>query len=349
MTAPQFVDVSSFQGNIDFMAYAAWSRQWDGIARMAVKATEGTGFIDPHFQLYRQSAIDAGVDVLLLYHFARPDLNSAVAEANFMHSVVGGIRDSDLLILDYEQNTNLATATWAFTWLATQEANYGKLPGIYASTAYIRENLQLNSLSRFKLWLADWRFTPDERPPVPFPWSSYEFVQFTDKATNVPGVPGVVDCNIFLGKETPMSQVPSGWSDDGTTLKAPDGTPVTLGFRDHILNSNWDPNNIPLEQVQHLTAIELSNPSLGDGQAQTFRWKRLEYTPKTGVFEGWLGQELVWYQKDVKALNAQLATSQGEITALKALIASSNLGQISVIGKQISDDIALIMKLSQVQ
>jgi len=40
---------------------------------------------------------------------------------------------------------------------------------------------------------------------------------------------------------------------------------------------------------------------------------------------------------------------QAKIDALKALLASSNLGQISTIGKQIADDVALIMKLVSVQ
>lgn len=46
---------------------------------------------------------------------------------------------------------------------------------------------------------------------------------------------------------------------------------------------------------------------------------------------------------------AQLDQLQAQIDQLKALLASSNLGQIASIGKQIQDDIALIMKLSQVQ
>jgi GH25 family lysozyme M1 (1,4-beta-N-acetylmuramidase) len=206
MTA-QFVDISSFQGSIAWASYRAWSASIDGIARVAMKATEGTGFVDPLFAANKAAALSAGIDEIYYYHFSRPDLNGAVAEANFMHSTVGNVRDGDLLILDYEQNVSQATAEWAYEWLAQQESNYsGKLPGIYASSAYIAERLNDSRLSKYPLWLANWMYTPDERPPVPAPWTSYEFVQYSDKAS-IPGVPGLVDADIFLGSEevTPMA------------------------------------------------------------------------------------------------------------------------------------------------
>ena len=159
--------------------------------------------------------------------------------------------------------------------------------------------------------------------------------------------------------------VPSGWSDDGHTLKAPDGTPVVLGFRDHILNSNWDPANVPLEAEQHELILEQSNPSLGAGQRQRFRWKTLEYTQKMGVFEAWTGPELLWYEQQykqllakvadlqqqlnadtqaqqIKALQGQVATLQAQNNQLKTLLDASNLGKINALSKQIEG-------LSQVQ
>lgn len=207
MTA-QFVDISSFQGNVDFASYATWTRQWDGKARIAMKATEGTGFVDPLFVANRAAALTAGIDEIYYYHFARPDLgNNPVDEADFMHSVVGDVRTNDLLILDYEVNASQATSDWAYNWLFTQEYNYvGKLPGIYASSAYIQQRLQDQRLAKYPLWQAQWQYTPDERPPVAAPWTSYEFVQYSDKAS-IPGVPGLVDADIFLGPKetTPMT------------------------------------------------------------------------------------------------------------------------------------------------
>src|SRR5205823_3004304 len=43
--------------------------------------------------------------------------------------------------------------------------------------------------------------------------------------------------------ETNTVQVPAGWHDDGTTLIAPNGVKVVLGFRQFILGHNWDSQN----------------------------------------------------------------------------------------------------------
>jgi hypothetical protein len=142
--------------------------------------------------------------------------------------------------------------------------------------------------------------------------------------------PGVYSWNAlwtYLNGGNTMT-IPQGWTDDGTTLTAPNGIQVVLGFRDHVLNSNWNAANWPLEPEQHLAIVEQSNPSVGPGQAQTFRWTRLEYTPALGVVEGWLGQELLWYEKDV--------------AALQKLPAAANLQQINTLASQ-------IVKLSTVQ
>lgn len=99
--------------------------------------------------------------------------------------------------------------------------------------------------------------------------------------------------------------IPSGWKDNGTTLTAPNGHTVTLGFRDYVLNHNWDSNNYPLEEAHGQTPLELSNPSLGGGTQQTFRTTVLEWTPSGGVFVAWVGQELL----KLRALLAQTPTT----------------------------------------
>lgn len=349
---PNFADISEWQpANIDWQAYKAWSSQWDGISRVAIRSSYGVGYKDQHFDAYRAGALAADIDVILMYHYAYPSVNGPQNEANSQHAIVGDIRTSDLLFLDLEENVPQATSEWAYEWLAQQEANYGgKIPGIYASEAYILERLQDVRLGKYALWEAKWQFTPDERPPCPYPWTSYEFVQYTDSAANIPGIAGNVDCNIFLGGSTPMAiTIPQGWTDDGTTLTAPDGVQVVLGFRDYVLANNWNANNWPLDHEFAANPVEQSNPGLGAGTAQDFRWTRLEYTAETEVFVAWVGQELVWYQQQNAALQAQVATLQAQVASLQALLSSSNLGKINTIGQQISDDIKLIMQLVQPQ
>jgi len=188
--------------DIDWPAYKKWSASVDGIARVSMRSTYGVGYIDPHFEQYRQGALQAGIDVIIYYHYGYPQFNGASAEADYQHSVVGAIRAQDVLMLDYEEGASQANAAWAYAWLARQEQNYGgKLPTIYASDAYIRQRLQDARLARYPLTLANWQYSPDERPACPPPWTSYTYLQYTDRAINVPGIAGTIDADIYLGQE----------------------------------------------------------------------------------------------------------------------------------------------------
>src|SRR5229473_6039167 len=88
------------------------------------------------------------------------------------------------------------------------------------------------------------------------------------------------------------SMIPTGWKDDGHTLTAPNGVGVRLGFRIYVLSHNWDAGNVPLAPEQGVSLLEASNPGLGGGDQQIFRWTMLGYSAQRGVFMEWLGVEL---------------------------------------------------------
>ncbi|GAC1349323.1 MAG: hypothetical protein NVSMB27_21370 [Ktedonobacteraceae bacterium] len=123
----------------------------------------------------------------------------------------------------------------------------------------------------------------------------------------------------FLKGPSPMQAVPQGWSDDGTTLKAPNGQVVVKGFRQWILTHPWDAANLPLEAEHWQDPLEVANPSLGGGSQQAFHWTVLQYTQKDNkIMEMWTGQELLalWKQREslaqqVQSLQQQLAALQG--------------------------------------
>ena len=99
--------------------------------------------------------------------------------------------------------------------------------------------------------------------------------------------------------------IPSGWRDDGMTLTAPNGNRVVLGFRRYVLTRSWDAINVPLQEENGRSPLEEANPSLGAGTQQIFTRTMLEWTPKRGVFEGWMGPELLQLRADLATLQKQ--------------------------------------------
>ena len=307
----KFVDVSSYT-TVDWAAYSTWS------SMVAMKSSEGAGYVDPAFSSHRAGALQAGINSIWYYHFSRPDLgNSPIDEANSQYRTVGAIRPQDCIVLDFEAQDPRATAQWAYQFLQQQEANYGgKLPEIYAGNAYILARLQDSRLARYPLWLADWTYDPSVLPPCPAPWKAYIGLQYSDRATNIPGISGKVDADIFIGGIPPMA-TPVGWSDNGTTLFGSNGIPITLGFRTYVLSHSWDPGNVPLKPVEARTPILMSNPTLGGGTRQEFRDGLLVWTSATNVFSGPAGQELAAVEKALATMvtPATISTAINQATA----------------------------------
>lgn len=209
MSNPLLADISSWQpAVIDWQAYAAWSRAGDGVARVIMRASQGIGVPDTHFDAYWLGATQVGIDCIGIYHYAYPGLHpgdaGAQAEADYFLSVVGSrLRSGDFLMLDYEEAAG--TAGWAIAFLTRLQARQaGILPRIYASYNYVLQKLQDVNLTPFPLVLADWTFDPNSRPTAPAPWVSYEYLQFSDREP-VPGI-GVCDANVYIGG----SMVPQG-------------------------------------------------------------------------------------------------------------------------------------------
>lgn len=88
--------------------------------------------------------------------------------------------------------------------------------------------------------------------------------------------------------------VPAGWKDDGTTLLAPNGYKVILGFREYVLrDASWDAQNWPLEN-EHTFSQPANNASSEEGGTQQlFRQTILEWTAKAGVYTAWIGEALL--------------------------------------------------------
>lgn len=111
--------------------------------------------------------------------------------------------------------------------------------------------------------------------------------------------------------------VPTGWTDDGTTLTAPNGYRFILGFRQHVLSHNWDTQNVPLENEHSANPVERYYQST-KGVIQTCRFCRLAWTPERGVYVMGIGNELLGAEAKIAEQAGTIATLKQDIEALKS-------------------------------
>ena len=159
-----------------------------------LKATEGRTFDDERFAFNRRAAKAAGLAVGA-YHFARPDNNTAAAEAaHFLR--VCRVQPGELLpVLDWEHPP--ASADWALQFLRTVETAIGARPLFYTFPDFLRQTGSHDALARYPLWLASYGSNDGEvhaiQPPAQFKFVVH---QFTSRG-RVPGVAGDVDLNLL--------------------------------------------------------------------------------------------------------------------------------------------------------
>jgi len=162
-----------------------------------VKATEGASYVDMSCDIKYQINKAAG-KLLGVYHFARPDLNSAEDEANFFVDSIRGYIGEAILVLDWEQPGTQHMTAWAKAWLDKVRELTGIKPLIYMSASVIRANdWSAVAASDYGLWVAGYPDLRDsfELPDFIYdisPWPFYALWQFTNSG-------GVLDRDVFMG------------------------------------------------------------------------------------------------------------------------------------------------------
>ena len=163
-----------------------------------VKATEGVGFVSKSFSPDWRASKAAGL-LRGAYHFARPSVGSAVAQADHFVTTVGGLNSPGDLppVLDLEVNGGLTPAqlaVWTGQWLTEVQARSGRTPIIYTSPNFWATSMK-NSTAflAYPLWVARYASTPSS-----LVWPRWTFWQYTETG-KLPGVVGAVDRNSFNG------------------------------------------------------------------------------------------------------------------------------------------------------
>jgi hypothetical protein len=196
------VDLSSNNGHpID---YAAAKKA--GVVAAFVKATEGTGYTNPHYAEDVAGFAAVGVPVLA-YHFA--SFGDAAAEAAHFRSVAG----ARARVLDSETNTDEA---WQNAFLAALNLPADEVVDYGSASTLPRSGV------RALLWPASY----GKAPGFGDCW------QFTD-AQVVAGIPGRVDASTWIGPAAdfdalfsiaPPAPAPPAHITEGASMIPPTGT-----------------------------------------------------------------------------------------------------------------------------
>lgn len=209
------IDVSEHQGDID------WAKVKHSRVTFAwIKATEGADFVDGRFTAARVAAVRKAGLVWGPYHYLRPrrDRNGAVEARHAVKTVraagwrpgrQGISKGRDLpLCVDIERGSNeneltLMSADALREYVSDFCDEVKKLTGrgciVYLSPGFAAELGGKAPRNGSVVWVAAWD-APDGEPPVPTGWkrSLALFHQTSDRGT-VPGVPGPVDVDVFIG------------------------------------------------------------------------------------------------------------------------------------------------------
>lgn len=207
----EVIDVSHYQGKIDWPAVKA-----DGVAGAFIKATEGKSGIDLKFSSNATGATAAGLEQGF-YHYAHPELNSALVEAAHFAKTVKGFKADFPHALDVEGQASKigaeALTVWCVAWLKEVERLTGHPAMIYSGGSFARSYLG-KALGKWSLWIAHYGATT---PMSNNTWSQWAAFQYSD-AGHVDGIAGNVDMNVmekaFFDRYAGVQGIPQPTADD---------------------------------------------------------------------------------------------------------------------------------------
>lgn len=156
-----------------------------------IKATEGVGYVDPTCDAKYQMNKAAG-KLLGVYDFARPDLGSAEAEAQYFVDNIKGYIGEAILVLDWEQPGTQSNVGWAKAWLDKVYKLTGVRPLIYMSASVVNSYDWSSVAKDYGLWIAGYPNAYNvPNPPRPNPgdmpygigaWEFWAIWQYTSSA-----------------------------------------------------------------------------------------------------------------------------------------------------------------------
>ncbi len=204
----QGIDVSNWQGNIDFRAVKN-----SGIEVVYIKSSEGRSFIDPYFETNYNNARANGLKVGFYHYVTARTVAQAREQALFFAKVINGKHIDCRLAMDFENFGDLSVTeinNISKAFLETLETTTNSKTVIY-SNSYSARTIFSSELTKYPLWVANYGVSS---PGSNGKWDTWVGWQYTSTGT-VNGISGYVDRNqftdgIFLSSDIdiPESEIP---------------------------------------------------------------------------------------------------------------------------------------------
>lgn len=192
------IDVSKYQGNIDFERVAN-----DGIEVVYIRTGAAGDYEDPFFEQNYSRAKAAGLRIGFYHSVAARNVSEAHEQAEFFVNLIRGKEFECAPAMDLESRFGLSNAAVndiAVEFLETVRSLTGKNTVIYTDASGARTVWNSRVAELAGLWVAD--YGPSEPNADGGPWESWDGFQYTDTG-RVDGIEGNVDrdrftSNIFL-------------------------------------------------------------------------------------------------------------------------------------------------------
>lgn len=158
----EIIDVARYQKNVDWAKVAA-SGKVDGVMLKTVSTNKAYGgiYVDPTFEKNYWGAKAAGLPVGAYYYTYAQDEERAKAELARMKRALEGKTFELPIAVDVEDNKLKPLSRKALTNLVKMEAkeieSWGLYAMVYTCTSYANTELDMDALSEFDRWIADYR------------------------------------------------------------------------------------------------------------------------------------------------------------------------------------------------
>lgn len=204
------IDISDHQAGMDIGA--------TGAEAVFVKATEGSGYVDPSFHRHADEVLRLGKP-LGLYHFTWNSANTLDEEVDTFLNAVRPYLGRAVLCLDWEDPDGWHDVAWAEAWLDRVKAATGISPIVYMSASVAAAYSWESVASKYWLWVADYRAgRPEHLTHLSYPDSlghGWWLIGYQYTGTGrVPGFDHDVDLDTFYTNTTYWNWLAGGQGEE---------------------------------------------------------------------------------------------------------------------------------------